>query len=323
MKNWILIALGAFVFVSCNNANETPANSPKKEPMTENVYSEMGEGFRIMESSCLTCHNPNAEAKNKIAPSFTEIKKAYIKKSTDLESFTALMVKFMADPSQSNSVMRASLEQYGLMPNFNITPSEAKNLATYFYFSPMEELDWDTKYFLLDQENFRNPNAEIKPIDLGKKYAMQTKAVLGKNLKGAIKTKGVVAAVSFCNTRAYELTDSTSRSFNVRIKRVSDQPRNTSNQANAKELAYIKNSKRALSNGGSIEPQMHELNGEMVGYYPIITNGMCLQCHGIPEQQIKPKTLRNIQALYPSDLAIGYAENELRGIWVVNMDGEN
>ena len=57
----------------------------------------------------------------------------------------------------------------------------------------------------------------------------------------------------------------------------------------------------------------------MTGYYPITTQAMCLQCHGNPESDIAPETLSAIERFYPEDLATGYGENELRGIWVVEM----
>jgi hypothetical protein len=68
---------------------------------------------------------------------------------------------------------------------------------------------------------------------------------------------------------------------------------------------------------------MQEVDGKMVGYYPITTNAMCMQCHGDVNTQIKPEVLKNIQGLYSNDLATGYGENELRGIWVVTMDKTN
>lgn len=43
---------------------------------------------------------------------------------------------------------------------------------------------------------------------------------------------------------------------------------------------------------------------------------MCLQCHG-SEKDIKPETLAKIKSLYPNDKAIGYQENEMRGLMVI------
>ena len=65
---------------------------------------------------------------------------------------------------------------------------------------------------------------------------------------------------------------------------------------------------------------VQEIYDKMVGYYPIETNKMCLQCHGLPNTQILPATLTKLKHLYPTDKAIGYGENELRGIWVIEMN---
>ncbi|WP_338769735.1 hypothetical protein WAF17_10435 [Bernardetia sp. ABR2-2B] len=51
---------------------------------------------------------------------------------------------------------------------------------------------------------------------------MQTKGVLGKNLLGAINSKGTEHAVSFCSTKAIHLTDSMAVALNAYVKRVSN-----------------------------------------------------------------------------------------------------
>ena len=160
----------------------------------------------------------------------------------------------------------------------------------------------------------------VNYAELGKEIAMQTKANLGKNLGLALSEKGAVGAVEFCNTRAIPITDSMSVVLNTKVKRVSDKPRNPSNQANADELAYIESWKTAKAKGEQVAPLIAERNSKMVGYYPIETNAMCLQCHGTPEKQVAPETLSKIKKLYPSDKAVGYGENEIRGIFVVEMD---
>jgi hypothetical protein len=63
------------------------------------------------------------------------------------------------------------------------------------------------------------------------------------------------------------------------------------------------------------------VSGENVKfYYPIKTNSMCLQCHGNPASDIKPLTLAQIDKLYPNDLATGYSENQVRGIWSITFN---
>jgi len=172
------------------------------------------------------------------------------------------------------------------------------------------------------QEEIRSEQNTPNYQDIGFKYAMTVKGILGKNLMGAIQKEGAENAVSMCNTRAMVLVDSVAWSLNASIKRVSDKFRNPNNAANELELNYINKSKEVLARGKKIKPKAQELDNKIVCFYPILTNAMCMQCHGEPNTQIKEATLDKIDELYPNDLARGYAENQLRGIWVVEMDKE-
>ncbi len=161
------------------------------------------------------------------------------------------------------------------------------------------------------------------PKEMGMKFAQETQKVLGKNLMGTIQNKGVEEAVVFCNERAYPLTDSMSMNFNARIKRVSDKPRNPDNAANASELAYIETFKKDVAAGVTLEPILKEVNGKVHFYYPIVTNSMCLNCHGIPGKSIQADVVQHLSRLYPDDKATGYDVNEVRGIWSIVFDAPN
>jgi len=165
-----------------------------------------------------------------------------------------------------------------------------------------------------------NADTYQQMLDKGQKVAIETKTVLGKNLLSAINKRGTAGAIGFCSEKAIHLTDSTGNSNNVIIKRVSDLNRNPSNQANESELKYIGEQKRALSNEEKIKPEIHLENGKYIGYYPILTSSMCLQCHGKKNKHILPETAKVLNNLYPHDKATGYEDNELRGIWVVEME---
>lgn len=158
------------------------------------------------------------------------------------------------------------------------------------------------------------------PLEQGLSFAMQTQKGLAKNLMNEINTKGAVHALAFCSAKAYTLTDSMARVLNVQIKRVSDKPRNLNNKANKQEAAYIAKSKEFLAKGENAKPEMTEVHGKMVGYYPIITNQICMQCHGNQGTEVLSETLLRIKELYPKDKGINYKINELRGIWVVEMN---
>lgn len=156
-------------------------------------------------------------------------------------------------------------------------------------------------------------------IDSAKSYAQGTQMQLSSNLMAAMTKDGPVGAISFCNERAIELTDSMSTNLGVSIKRVSDKPRNPNNAASTDELAFIQSIKTAIKNGEKPMPEFHDLKNSNTTYLPILTNGLCLKCHGVETEDISPETLNKLNELYPKDLARGYSLNDLRGIWVIDI----
>ncbi|NOR27473.1 MAG: DUF3365 domain-containing protein [Lutibacter sp.] len=312
----ILILSVLFTLFSCKNKpSKEIVQSPEKQ-------LDFSKGFQLLESNCFACHSPKTTLENRIAPPMAAIKEYYITEGVTQEQFTQNLLNFIENPNEENSKIPSAIERFGVMPKMNFSPKQVKQIADYIYNSKLEEPDWYENHFhhekYIHLENLKNEDISYK--DLGLKYAMNTKSVLGKNLIVAIKNKGTEEAVAFCNTRAFNIVDSAGVALNTKIKRVSDFPRNAANNANSTELSYILNGKKTIENGGKMKPLVQEINEKMVGYYPILTNNMCMQCHGTPNTQVLPATLTKIKQLYPTDKATGYGENELRGIWVIEMD---
>ena len=78
----------------------------------------------------------------------------------------------------------------------------------------------------------------------------------------------------------------------------------------------------ALAAGTEPAPAVQRVKHEVVAYYPIVTNGLCLQCHGRPGVELQAETQAALRARYPDDQAVGYGVNELRGIFVVSMPAQ-
>ena len=119
---------------------------------------------------------------------------------------------------------------------------------------------------------------------------------------------------------AITLTDSIARVHDAKIRRVTDRPRNPANQANETELAYINMLKIKEEKQEVLPPSILIVDGKMTGYYPIQTARMCIQCHGTLGTDILPETAERLHLLYPQDKATGYGENQLRGLFVVEMN---
>lgn len=308
------------LWFGCTQSSKEGEQGPVNDSAVAMAGEDLGKGFQLLQSSCFSCHSPDANIENKVAPTMAALKKHYVKEGVTKAGFTNAFAAFVNDPVEEKSIIPQATEQFGLMPKLDFSEEQLSQMAGYVYHTRLEVADWYAMHYEKEKQKHKVNLTEMPYAELGKHYAMSTKAVLGKNLRGAIKNKGTENAVAFCNVNAYPLTDSMAVVLNAKIKRVSDKPRNPLNAANTAELKYIDAGKQMLARGEKIKPVVRESNGKMVGYYPIVTNKMCLQCHGKPNKGILPGTLTKIKGLYPEDKATGYDLNELRGIWVVEMD---
>ena len=294
--------------VQCQNQKEEKS-IPNSELMTR--------GNQLMETNCYSCHSPEAVHSSRVAPPMAAIKKHYLKDTGSEEEFSEAIRAFMQNPQVEHAKMKHAVEKFGLMPQMSLSEKELQSIAYYLYHTEIEKPGFNHQ---TEGKKYRKGKGEKSYLEKGKEIALSTKAVLGKNLLTAINAKGAAHAVQFCNTRAIHLTDSMSQELHTNVKRVSDQNRNPGNAANEDELAYILETKEKLQNGLEPKPKLTDASDKMIGYYPILTNEMCLQCHGKPKADINQATLDVIAALYPEDRATGYGVNELRGIWVISMD---
>jgi len=339
MKYIALILLSVFV-LSCNNSKNKDLSAFEK-----NMQANNHPGKKLMETNCYVCHSPTASHDNRIGPPMVAIKKHYIDNETTKEQFIADMKAWIKNPNEADAKMRGAVRRFGVMPMQAFPEETIEKIADYMYDFEIDQPEWFEDHFN-EEKGKHNGNGKGKGMGNGKgmgqgkgkhqqqaqtsyedlpygerglKYALTTKAVLGKNLMGTIQKKGTLEALEFCNVRAYPLTDSMAVVHNASIKRVSDKPRNQKNKANNEELEYIETFKNLLSEKKEINPIVKESDNDVHVYYPIITNTMCLQCHGKIETNIKPDILKSLTLLYPEDRAKGYSENQVRGIWNVSF----
>ena len=327
----LVIFLLMVVFFSCKYSENENTNQ-ELVLKTKTIHS----GKKLMEVNCYVCHNPNTKHEDRIAPPMIAIKTHYLSDKTTKEEFIADIQEWIKKPSEETSRMPGAIRNYGLMPYAPYPEETIKQIAEYMFENDLEQPEWFQDHFNnkgkgkgmgrgMGQGNGNRKrhgqanNYEKNYESIGLDYALSTKAQLGKNLMGTINKQGITAAVTFCNERAYFLTDSMSVVHSANIKRVSDKPRNQNNNANATELAHIATFKKMVAEQKEVEAIVEEHENLVKFYYPITTNSMCLQCHGKPEEQIKPETLKTLNRLYPNDRAVGYEVNQVRGIWSITF----
>ena len=290
--------LGALTMSACQT-------TPQPPPGTSGNAQR---GFALAESGCTSCHAFQGPTSAPVAPNWAVIAKAY-------ERDEAALMRFLRAPGKVGARVDGALEQFGPMPDMGLTAQQARDLAAF-----IAEATFDPVTGTLgDAKRWRAEPTDAPPLEQALNMARATKSALGKQLMAALASGGPVHAVPFCNERAIPLTDSVSRALNARIRRVSDRPRNPENRAHGAEWDYLKTGHAALASGQSVEPAISHSDNAYIAYVPILTNAMCLQCHGTLDSEVQSETQARIAAAYPSDEATGYGANELRGMWVVEF----
>lgn len=318
---YLPLLLFFLVFFSCKKSNQ-PSYTVSK------TTQEKHPGKKIMKNKCYACHHPTASQDQRIAPPMIAIKKHYITAKTTKEEFSNTMQSWIKNPTEETAKMRGAVKRFGVMPKQYFSEKDIQLIAEYMYDNNIEQPNWFESHFnekkgkgkVKGKQKKTKIFNELPYAERGLQYALSTKTVLGKNLMVAIQKDGTIAALQFCNEKAYPLTDSMAIVHKVNINRVSDKPRNLNNKANKEELEYIQIFKNDSKNNKESQPIAIESSKKVNVYYPIKTSGMCLQCHGMPNKQISDSTFLEIQKLYPNDKAVGYDINQVRGIWHVSFN---
>jgi len=156
----------------------------------------------------------------------------------------------------------------------------------------------------------------------GDSITQEAQAQLIAQLQQAIAANGHSGAIDFCKVNALPILKSLETKYAVTLRRVSSRPRNPADTPNADEIPLLDAYSYNAENNISSDPSIQKLQqGEVLLYTkPImLSNAMCLSCHGDPKKDIAPETAAKLKQLYPQDPATGYAEGDLRGMWSLRL----
>lgn len=323
MKTLLVTLSLTFILLGCKN------NSNRYEALEIDKTMAAAEhpGKKLLETHCYVCHAPQGAGvghDNRIAPPMVMVQNHYISENTSKEEFIKDFMSFLENPSEDISKMPGAIRNFGLMPYQKFPQEALEQIADYLYeHNPLDETKPGKKRRGMGKgmgqgmgQTDTLKNTLEQKAEIGLQYALETKQLLGQNLMGAIQKEGTQHALQFCNIEAIPLTQQMEEKYGAAIKRVSDKHRNPENTANEEERYYITHFKKEIEKGNDPQPVVLPVGNKTRFYYPIVTNSMCLQCHGKPEK-LDPKVLEKIKFLYPEDLAVGYEENEVRGIWSI------
>jgi len=158
-------------------------------------------------------------------------------------------------------------------------------------------------------------------VAVAEKAATELMTALKTELQAAMRKGGPVAAIDICSTRAQALSaeiPGRSNRLDVTVKRTSLKFRNPANRPTPEEERVLRNFAAQLQEGAALQPTTRRTNTALHYYRPILTEPLCLSCHGDPDH-MDTAVLEALRQRYPEDMAAGYNAGELRGMVSVTV----
>ncbi|MBO6522959.1 MAG: hypothetical protein JJ971_03970 [Balneolaceae bacterium] len=131
-----LIAVLLIGSYSCSQTKKTTSEDINFEALN------MHDGKMIVESVCVTCHDPDASVQDRIAPPLEIIKRNYLSISETESEFIIRMTNFVVHPSPEEAMLHADVDEFGLMDPLGYSEQDIQSVAMYIYRTELEHPDW-------------------------------------------------------------------------------------------------------------------------------------------------------------------------------------
>ncbi|QTN31556.1 DUF3365 domain-containing protein [Akkermansiaceae bacterium] len=176
-------------------------------------------------------------------------------------------------------------------------------------------------------DNDTTNTAELPPEQvetagrIGSDASLTLKKNLGAQLKAALQSGSPETALHVCQKIAQPLTTQTSQEFpEAIVSRTALRVRNPANAPTDQDRAVLLEWENLLASGKDLPPSklIHNGRTQIIYYQPILTEAICLKCHGSPSE-FSSALSEKIIDLYPNDQAINFSEGDLRGAFRVTV----
>ena len=105
------------------------------------------------------------------------------------------------------------------------------------------------------------------------------------------------------------------------IKRTTNKLRSCDNDPSEREIEIMDSYQQLMSENTELKPIVEIDKNEKKHFYaPIKIKANCLVCHGKVNETMTVKTDSIIKSIYQFDIATGYTEGDLRGLWSITFN---
>ena len=166
---------------------------------------------------------------------------------------------------------------------------------------------------------------ELETVErIGSEASQALKKSLGTQLKAALQSGGPENALRVCQQVAQPLTIQTSENLaKATVTRTALRFRNQANAPTEQDREILSEWENLLEKGAELTQSKIISTGpdQAIYYKPILTESVCLKCHGDPSG-FSPALSKRLAESYPDDNAIHFATGDLRGAFrvVIELD---
>lgn len=153
MKSTSIAIIVIFVSIylsGCNNQSQSENTSLTSNPLlTENKNDTL----QLISNKCFSCHNPDMEIDNRLAPPIFKVREHYFSDSITKVEFVNSIWKFVQNPSEELSIMPGAVRNFSLMPKQNFKEEDVKIIANYLFDNDVSSDSWYNKWDSLNKKS--------------------------------------------------------------------------------------------------------------------------------------------------------------------------
>jgi hypothetical protein len=124
----VYLTLFAICFSLCLSSCDNKSQNQKVIKTSDSllVVREI-DTLKLINNKCFSCHNPDLEIDNRLAPPIFKVREHYLSDSITKVEFVNAIWKFVQNPSEELSIMPGAVRNFSLMPKQNFKGRRSKN----------------------------------------------------------------------------------------------------------------------------------------------------------------------------------------------------
>ncbi|MEQ9307918.1 MAG: hypothetical protein RLN90_00580 [Balneolaceae bacterium] len=125
---------------SCSQTNKTTSDTTSDAINYDDL--SLRKGRTIVESVCITCHDPTSSKSDRIAPPLELVKRNYLTVADNERDFIIKTTNFILTPSEEKAALHEDVDEFGLMDPLGYSKSDIQSVAMYIYRTELKRPDW-------------------------------------------------------------------------------------------------------------------------------------------------------------------------------------